>query len=72
LGIWDFPGDPVGLGIRLRKLKSSLVEFGIQIEKKKGRANSKWLIEVSTSDNNNKKNEDQGEGQQQQQVSPIQ
>jgi hypothetical protein len=73
MGIWDFPGDAVGLGIRLRKLKSSLTEFGIQIEKKKGRANSKWLIEVSTSDKNNKKNEeDQSKVQKQQRASPIQ
>jgi hypothetical protein len=72
-GIWDFPTDAVGLGIKLNKLKSTLAEIGINIQRKKGSANNKWLIEVSTSDHNNKKNEDQSEDhQQQQQVSnPI-
>src|SRR5215204_4960069 len=69
-GVWDFPEDAVGLGIKLNKLKSTLVEIGIKIEKKKGRANSKWLIEVSTSDNN-KENEDGNTKVQQQRVSPI-
>jgi hypothetical protein len=68
--IWGFPEDAVGLGIKLNRLKSTLVEIGIKIEKKKGRANSKWLIEVSTSDNN-KENEDGNTKIQQQQVSPI-
>jgi hypothetical protein len=58
-GIWDFPEDAVGLGIKLKKLKSTLVEIGINIEKKKGSTNNKWLIDVSTLDHNNKKNEDQ-------------
>jgi hypothetical protein len=70
-GIWDFPEDAVGLGIKLRKLKSALVEIGINIEKIKGRTNNKWLIEVSASDDNNKKNEDQSEDQQQQVYNPI-
>jgi len=38
--------------------------------KKKGWANSRWLIEISTSDNN-KRNEDGNTKEQQQQVSPI-
>jgi hypothetical protein len=72
-GIWDFPKDAVGLGTRLNRLKSTLAEIGINIQRKKGSANNKWLIEVSKSDDNNKKNEDQSEDhQQQQQVSnPI-
>jgi hypothetical protein len=72
-GIWDFPKDAVGLGTRLNRLKSTLAEIGINIKRKKGSANNKWLIEVSKSDDNNKKNEDQSEDhQQQQQVSnPI-
>jgi hypothetical protein len=73
LGIWDFPKDAVGLGTRLNRLKSTLAEIGINIQRKKGSANNKWLIEVSKSDDNNKKNKDQSEDhQQQQQVSnPI-
>jgi hypothetical protein len=69
--IWEFPDDAVGLGIKLNKLKSTLVEVGIKIERKKSRASSTWLIEVFASDNNNKMNGNQSENQQQQ-VSPVQ
>lgn len=68
-GIWDFPADAVGLGIRLNKLKSTLVEIGINIQRKKGSANNKWLIDISG--NNNRNEEDGAEVQRQQQFSPI-
>jgi hypothetical protein len=53
---WDFPNNAVGLGIRLKKLRSTLLRIGIKIEKKKDRANSKWIIEILKENNQDRKN----------------
>jgi hypothetical protein len=58
---WDFPNNAVGLGIRLNKLRSTLLRVGIKIEKKKDRANSKWIIEILKEDNDNRKKIDEQE-----------
>jgi hypothetical protein len=47
IGDWDFPHDPVGLGKKLTRLKSTLISMGIKIERKKDRANTKWVIEIN-------------------------